>query len=352
MDINITKSKNSKISEVDYKNLGFCKYYADHMFICNYNNGSWKNFRIKPFEDLSLSPACTTLHYGQTIFEGLKAYRDNDGKILVFRPEKNFERFNKSAERMCMPSIPKNIFINSIEELLKVDHNWVPEGEENSLYIRPISFALDPYIGIKPADNYTFMIICGMAGGYYSEPVNVKIETKYTRAVTGGVGFSKTAANYAAALYPAVKAQKDGYHQLIWTDGKSHEFVEESGTMNLFFVIKNKLVTPPLGDTVLDGVTRDSIIQLSKLLKIDVEIRKVSVSEVISTLQNGSMKEAFGAGTAATIAPIKSIGYKNKNYNLPQITENSISNTLLNKLNDIKFGRDMKDLNWLKTISL
>ena len=321
------------------------------MFICDYIDGSWQNFKIQPFQDLSLSPACTTLHYGQTIFEGLKAYRNQEGEILIFRPNKNAERFNKSAERMCMPKIPEDIFIKSIEELLSVDKAWVPEGEKNSLYIRPISFALDPYIGIKPADNYKFMIICGMAGGYYSEPVNVKIETHYTRAVSGGVGFSKTAANYAAALYPAVEAQKDGYHQLIWTDGKSHEFVEESGTMNLFFVINNQLVTPPLGDTVLDGVTRDSIIYLSKLLNIDVDVRKVSVKEVISSLENGSMREAFGAGTAATIAPIKSIGHNNKKYNLPEISEKSISNTLLNKLSNIKFGRELTELNWLKKIS-
>ena len=195
------------------------------------------------------------------------------------------------------------------------------------------------------------MIICGLAGGYYSEPVNVKIETQYTRAVSGGVGFSKTAANYAAALYPAVKAQKEGYHQLIWTDGKSHEFVEESGTMNLFFVINNQLVTPPLGDTVLDGVTRDSIIHLSKLLNIDVDVRKVSVKEVISSLESGSMSEAFGAGTAATIAPIKSIGYNNKKYNLPEISEKSISNTLLIKLSNIKFGKELIELNWIKKIS-
>ena len=321
------------------------------MFICDYNDGSWQNFRIQPFQDLSLSPACTTLHYGQTIFEGLKAYRNQEGEILIFRPDKNAERFNKSAERMCMPKIPEDIFIKSIEELLSVEKAWVPEGEKNSLYIRPISFALDPYIGIKPADNYKFMIICGMAGGYYSEPVNVKIETHYTRAVSGGVGFSKTAANYAAALYPAVEAQKEGYHQLIWTDGKSHEFVEESGTMNLFFVINNQLVTPPLGDTVLDGVTRDSIIHLSKLLNIDVDVRKVSVKEVISSLESGSMSEAFGAGTAATIAPIKLIGYNNKKYNLPEISEKSISNTLLNKLSNIKFGRELTELNWLKKIS-
>ncbi len=321
------------------------------MFICDYIDGSWQNFIIQPFQDLSLSPACTTLHYGQTIFEGLKAYRNQEGEILIFRPDKNAERFNKSAERMCMPKIPEDIFIKSIEELLSVEKAWVPEGEKNSLYIRPISFALDPYIGIKPADNYKFMIICGMAGGYYSEPVNVKIETHYTRAVSGGVGFSKTAANYAAALYPAVEAQKEGYHQLIWTDGKSHEFVEESGTMNLFFVINNQLVTPPLGDTVLDGVTRDSIIHLSKLLNIDVDVRKVSVKEVISSLESGSMSEAFGAGTAATIAPIKSIGYNNKKYNLPEISEKSISNTLLNKLSNIKFGRELTELNWLKKIS-
>tara|TARA_S200000501_G_C20865378_1_gene761680 strand:+ start:1642 stop:2697 length:1056 start_codon:yes stop_codon:yes gene_type:complete len=351
LNIQITKSKETKLSNVDYTNLGFCKYYSDHMFICDYEDGSWKNFRIIPFQNLTLSPACSTLHYGQTIFEGLKAYRSND-EILIFRPEKNAERFNKSAERMCMPSIPKNIFINSIEELLKVDNAWVPNGKENSLYIRPISFALDPYIGIKPSDNYSFIIICGMAGGYYSEPVNVKIETKYTRAVSGGVGFSKTAANYAAALFPAVKAQKDGYHQLIWTDGKSHEFVEESGTMNLFFVIDNKLVTPPLGDTVLDGVTRDSIIHLCDLLNIKIEIRKISVKEVISCLENGLMNEAFGAGTAATIAPIKSIGHNNKNYSLPEITEKSISNILLNKLNNIKFGGEMGELNWLRKISL
>ncbi len=351
MEIKLIKSKNSKISNVDYDNLGFCKYYTDHMFICDYIDGSWQNFIIQPFQDLSLSPACTTLHYGQTIFEGLKAYRNQEGEILIFRPDKNAERFNKSAERMCMPKIPEDIFIKSIEELLSVEKAWVPEGEKNSLYIRPISFALDPYIGIKPADNYKFMIICGMAGGYYSEPVNVKIETHYTRAVSGGVGFSKTAANYAAALYPAVEAQKEGYHQLIWTDGKSHEFVEESGTMNLFFVINNQLVTPPLGDTVLDGVTRDSIIHLSKLLNIDVDVRKVSVKEVISSLESGSMSEAFGAGTAATIAPIKSIGYNNKKYNLPEISEKSISNTLLNKLSNIKFGRELTELNWLKKIS-
>ena len=275
MNIHIQKIKKSKILDIDLSDIGFCKYYSDHMFMCDYEEGKWDNFRITPFQDINLSPACTTLHYGQTIFEGLKAYKNNNDDVLVFRPNKNAERFNKSAERMCMPKLPNDIFINSIQELLKVDIKWVPKGENNSLYIRPICFALDPYIGIKPADRYRFMVICGMAGGYYSEPVNVKIETKYTRAISGGVGFSKTAANYAAALYPAVKAQKDGFHQLIWTDGKEHKFIEESGTMNIFFVFNDTLVTPPLGDTVLDGVTRDSILVLAEKLKIKTEIRKI-----------------------------------------------------------------------------
>ena len=312
MNIDLSKVRKSKLSDVDFSNLGFCKYYTDHMFLCEYEDESWNNFRIVPFQDLKLSPACTTLHYGQTIFEGLKAYKNENNDILIFRSDKNAERFNISAQRMCMPTLPENIFTNSINELLKVEKEWVPSGENNSLYIRPLMFAVDPYIGIKPADKYIFMIICGLAGGYYSEPVNVKIETKYTRAVSGGVGFAKTAANYAAALYPAVQAQKEGYHQLIWTDGKEHNFVEESGTMNLFFVIDSKLITPPLGDTVLDGVTRDSIISVCSELGIDVDVRKISINEIIETLDNGLMTEAFGAGTAATIAPIKTIGFNNK----------------------------------------
>ena len=350
MDTKLSKVKSSKISKVDFSDLGFCKYYTDHMFVCEYENNEWKNFRIIPFQDLNLSPACTTLHYGQTIFEGLKAYKNEKDEILIFRPDKNAKRFNSSAERMCMPSLPEKYFINSIEELLKIEKDWVPKGEENSLYIRPLMFAIDPYIGIKPADKYLFIIICGLAGGYYSEPVNVKIETEYTRAVKGGVGFAKTAANYAAALYPAVQAQKEGFHQLIWTDGKEHNFVEESGTMNLFFVIDNKLITPPLGDTVLDGVTRDSIISVCPELDIDIEIRKISVKEIIDALGNGSMTEAFGAGTAATIAPIKTIAFQSKKYNLPYNNKLSFSKKILDYLNNLKFGKIDDKFDWVNKL--
>ena len=350
MNIKLSKVKSSKISKVDFSDLGFCKYYTDHMFVCEYENNDWKNFRIIPFQDLNLSPACTTLHYGQTIFEGLKAYKNEKDEILIFRPDKNAKRFNSSAERMCMPSFPEKYFINSIEELLKIEKDWIPKGEENSLYIRPLMFAIDPYIGIKPADKYLFIIICGLAGGYYSEPVNVKIETEYTRAVKGGVGYAKTAANYAAALYPAVQAQKEGFHQLIWTDGKEHNFVEESGTMNLFFVIGNKLITPPLGDTVLDGVTRDSIISVCPELDIDIEIRKISVKEIIDALGNGSMTEAFGAGTAATIAPIKTIAFQSKKYNLPENNKISFSKKILDYLNNLKFGKIDDKFNWVNRL--
>ena len=350
MNIKLSKVKSSKISKVDFSDLGFCKYYTDHMFVCEYENNDWKNFRIIPFQDLNLSPACTTLHYGQTIFEGLKAYKNEKDEILIFRPDKNAKRFNSSAERMCMPSFPEKYFINSIEELLKIEKDWIPKGEENSLYIRPLMFAIDPYIGIKPADKYLFIIICGLAGGYYSEPVNVKIETEYTRAVKGGVGYAKTAANYAAALYPAVQAQKEGFHQLIWTDGKEHNFVEESGTMNLFFVIDNKLITPPLGDTVLDGVTRDSIISVCPELDIDIEIRKISVKEIIDALGNGSMTEAFGAGTAATIAPIKTIAFQSKKYNLPENNKISFSKKILDYLNNLKFGKIDDKFNWVNKL--
>ena len=350
MNIKLSKVKSSKISKVDFSDLGFCKYYTDHMFVCEYENNDWKNFRIIPFQDLNLSPACTTLHYGQTIFEGLKAYKNEKDEILIFRPDKNAKRFNSSAERMCMPSFPEKYFINSIEELLKIEKDWIPKGEENSLYIRPLMFAIDPYIGIKPADKYLFIIICGLAGGYYSEPVNVKIETEYTRAVKGGVGYAKTAANYAAALYPAVQAQKEGFHQLIWTDGKEHNFVEESGTMNLFFVIDNKLITPPLGDTVLDGVTRDSIISVCPELDIDIEIRKISVKEIIDALGNGSMTEAFGAGTAATIAPIKTIAFQSKKYNLPENNKISFSKKILDYLNNLKFGKIDDKFDWVNKL--
>ena len=350
MKIKIKNSLKSRINEIDFNDLEFCKYYSDHMFSADYEKGKWHNFQILPYENLSISPACTTLHYGQTIFEGLIAYKNDEDEILIFRPEKNAERFNISAKRMCIPNFPEDIFLKSIKELLKIDKQWIPNSDNSSLYIRPFIFAYDPFIGIRPADNYKFIIITAPAGPFYSQPVRVKIESKYTRAVAGGVGFSKTAANYAAALYPSVEAEKDGYDQLIWTDGVEHKYLEESGTMNLFFLIDDTIITAPLGDTVLDGVTRDSIIVLANKLNLTLEVRKISIGEVISSIKNGKLKEAFGAGTAATVAPIKTIGYESKDYDLPAINSKSYSSIFLEELNNIKYGKSPDLFNWINKV--
>lgn len=338
MDINITRTAKSRLPETDLENPQFGKVYSDHMFIADYKNGSWGELRIVPYGNLNISPANTTLHYASTVFEGLKANRSESGDILVFRPEANARRMQVSAERMCMPPVPEDLFMNGLTELLKLDRAWVPGAPGTSLYIRPLQMAMDPYIGIRPSDTYTFLIITGPVGAYYAEPVKVKIETHYTRAAAGGTGFAKTGGNYAAALKPAVDAQKQGFHQLIWTDAKSHEFVEESGTMNLMFVIDDMLLTAPTGDTILKGITRDSILQLARDQGMKVEERPIRVKEVIQAIQDGTMQEAFGAGTAATVAQIRLIHHDGLDYELPAVESRKYSNGFLDKLTKIKLG--------------
>ena len=347
MKIDVIHKKKSDIDKVDFSDIKFGAFHSDHMFEAEFFEGSWKNFKILPFGNITISPACTTLHYGQTIFEGLKAYKNKEDEILIFRMDKNAKRFNISAERMCMPNFPEQYFTKAISELLILDKKWIPNKKNTSLYIRPLMIALDPFIGIKPAENFKFYIFTCPAGNYYSEPVRVKIETEFTRAIKGGVGYSKTAANYAASLYPSVLAQEQNYDQLIWTDGKTHNYIEESGTMNLFFVIENTLLTAPLGDTVLDGVTRDSILALAEDLNIKTEVRNISVDEVINSINNNTLQEAFGAGTAATIAPIKTIGYENKDYDLPKNDSSSLSSKFLDLLDGIKYGSIDDNHNWI-----
>ena len=342
MDIKIERTAKSKLNEVDLDNPIFGKQYADHMFIADYKNGEWTDLRIVPYGNLSLSPAMTTLHYASSIFEGLKAYRGSNGDILVFRPEANAKRMITSAERMCMPPVPESLFMNSMTELLKVDSDWVPGAPGTSLYIRPFQMAMDPYIGIKPSETYSFLIITGPVGAYYSQPVKVKIEKHYTRAAAGGTGFAKTGGNYAAALSPAVTAQKEGFDQLIWTDGKEHQYVEESGTMNLMFVIDGVLVTPPTGDTILKGITRDSIITIAKDQGMKVEERRISIDEIVKSIEKGTMQEAFGAGTAATVAQIKLIHNDGIDYELPDVSTRKYSNGFLDTLNKIRVG-DIED---------
>ncbi len=344
LDFKITKTAQSRIQELDMSNIQFGSMYSDHMFVADYEDGEWKNMEIMPYQNLSMSPANAALHYGQSIFEGLKAYKNKAGEVLVFRPEENAKRMNVSAERMCMPDFPEELFMSALKELLDLDADWVPDGEGTSLYIRPIMFANDPFVGIRPSQTFKYIIFTSPAGPYYSEPVNVKIESKYTRATLGGVGYAKTAGNYAAALYPAKLAQDKGYHQLIWTDGKDHEYVEESGTMNLMFVIGDTLVTAPTGESILKGITRDSVLMLAKSWGMKVEERRISVKEVIEGLKSGELKEAFGCGTAASIAPIKMIGHEGTHYNLA--SEMPVSTKLFKVLTDIKIGKAEDVFGW------
>ena len=350
LPIDIQKIQKSKLPETDMDNPVFGRVYSDHMFVADYYDGDWQDLRIVPYGDLSLSPANTTLHYASTIFEGLKAHRASNDDILVFRPQANAKRMVNSAKRMCMPPVPEELFMQAMTELIKLDRDWVPGKDGTSLYIRPFAFATDPFIGIRPSDTYKFLIITGPVGAYYSKPVRVKIEKHYTRAAAGGIGFAKTGGNYAAALYPAVKAQKEGYDQLIWTDGVKHEFVEESGTMNLMFVINDTLLTAPTGDTILPGITRDSILQLARDKGMKVEERRISVKEVIDAIEKGTLQEAFGAGTAATIAHISAIGYEGKDYELPSVESRKYSNEFLQVLTDIKLGNIEDPHGWIYKI--
>jgi len=350
LDISIKKTAASKISEVDFNNIPFGRIYADHMFMADYKNGEWSDLRIQPYENLSMAPASSVIHYAQSVFEGLKAYKNKDGDTIIFRPDANAKRLNKSAERLCIPEVPEELFMAGLTALLKLDEAWIPTREGTALYIRPFVFAMDDYIGIKPSDTYRFMIITSPVGSYYSEPVKVKIESDFTRAADGGTGYAKAAGNYAGSLYPAKLAQEAGYHQLIWTDGKEHKYIEESGTMNVMFVVNDTLITPETGSTILKGITRDSVLTLARDWGMKVEERKVSVQEIIEAAANGTLKEAFGAGTAATIAHIQLIHHDGTDYELPPTEAREFSNKVLQALDDIKSGHSQDKHNWLYTI--
>lgn len=349
--IQIQKTENSKLSEVDFNNITFGKQFSDHMFTADYKNGEWTNLKISPFEPISLSPACAAIHYGQSVFEGMKAYKNEEGEIFLFRPEQNARRMNISSARLCMPAVPEELFIDALKQLIEIDADWVPTVDGCSLYIRPFIFASEQLLGVRPADEYKFMIFTAPVGGYYSKPVNVKIETEYARACEGGVGYAKAAGNYAAALYPAKLGQEQGYDQLIWTDAREHKYIEESGTMNIMFHIGNKLITPHTDlKTTLAGITRDSILTLARDKGIEVEERKVSIEEVINAAKDGSLKDVFGTGTAATIAQVASITYNEERFELPPIAERALSNELAQEIQDIKRGRTADTRNWISKI--
>ena len=349
--IPVQKTAKSKLPGTDFSNLVFGKTISDHMFVADYIDGEWTDLRIEPYGPLNLHPANAALHYGQSIFEGMKAYKNDKGEILVFRGDANAKRMNESAARMCMPAIPEEIFMEGLLHLLDLDRNWVPSGKGSSLYVRPYMFAMDNYIGVKPSETYKFIIFTCPVGAYYSKPVNVKVETEFTRATEGGTGAAKTAGNYAASLFPALQAQRAGYDQLLWTDGKSHSKIEESGTMNVMFDINGTLITAPTNTgTILKGITRDSVIQLAQEWGKPLEERFLTVSELQEALENGSLKEAFGTGTAATIAHIAKINVNGQDYLLPEKGPDAFSNKVLNELDGIKYGTIPDNRGWIVKI--
>ena len=347
----VTHTSQSHLSAVDWDNLPFGKIFADHMFVMEYANGEWQKGEIIPFGPIGMHPAMSAIHYGQSIFEGMKAYRNQSNEVVLFRPELNARRFAESAARMCMPEIPEDIFLAAVKQLVSLDAAWVTDKPGYALYIRPFMFATDEFVGIKPSDTYKFVIINSPVGAYYAEPVRVKIEEHYTRAAVGGVGRAKAAGNYGASLYPAKLAQQQGFHQLVWTDAKTHTFIEESGTMNIVFVIDDKIITPTEeADTILRGTTKKTVLELARQWGIPVEERPVTVAEIIDAAKTGKLQDAFGAGTAATIAPIALIGYRDEKITLPALETRTLSLKIKAHLDGVKSGAIEDTMHWVQKV--
>ena len=347
----INRVEKSRIDSVDFENLTFGKIFTDHMFISKYKNGEWSSGEIKPYENISISPSSRALHYGQAIFEGMKCFKSEQDELFLFRPEENFKRFNKSSIRLAIPEIQEDIFFNGLKELLKIDSEWVKKGIGNALYVRPFVFASEPSINASEANEYTFMIICSPSKSYYGDmEISVKIEEKYSRAAKGGVGYAKAAGNYAAAFYPTKLAIEQGFQQIIWTDSNNHNAIEEAGTMNLFFVIGDKLITSPTSDSILDGITRKSIIELAKFHNIDVLEREITIDEILKEYKSENLKEIFGSGTAVVVLPIKSFGHRDQLYTLSS-EKSSVSSFLKEKLNNIQYNISNEFKNWKYKIS-
>src|SRR5690606_18947367 len=337
--------KRSGLENVDFNNLEFGKYISDHMLVAEFKNGSWNSAEILPFGDILLSPAALALHYGQAIFEGMKAFKLEDGKINLFRPDKHYSRLKKSCARMCMPVMSEEEFTEGLVKLLKTDEAWIPTSEGAALYIRPFMFASESKFGVKVADEYKYIVFTGPVGPAFSRPVKLKVETEYSRAARGGTGSAKCAGNYGGAFYPTQKAREEGFDQVIWTDSSTHSFVEESGMMNIVFLINGVLTTPPVSDSILDGITRDSLLTIAGDLGISVEERPVSIEELEKRLADGSITEAFGAGTAAVVSPVSLININGKDYSIPA-QKDPVMEKLKAELAKIRAGKTADKHNW------
>ena len=350
-EIATQRTTKSRINEIDFTKLVFGRQFSDHMFIVDYADGEWKTPQIMPFQDLQFNPSMFSIHYGQSIFEGLKAYRFADDSINVFRPEEHAKRFNISAERMCMPEVPEELFLSGLKALLNVDSDWVPKQKGCSLYIRPVMFATDQFLGVAPSQTYKFIIFTSPVSSYYSGQVKVLVEEEYVRAAEGGTGYVKVAGNYAASLLPAKKALEKGYNQILWTDSKEHKYIEECGTMNVMFQLGDTILTPALSTSILSGITRKSVIDLAKKWGYKIEERKVSVEEIVEAHKNGTLNDAFGSGTAATITHISHIGYRGTDFDISTDKPREFSKKAEEYLTKLKTGESEDYMNWMEKMN-
>ena len=343
--IEVSRCSESRIDSVDFNQLTFGKSFTDHMFCCTFDQGQWQNPRITAYGPISLYPSSKVFHYGQAIFEGMKAFKDDNNNVFLFRPDQNIKRFNKSASRLAIPEFPEDLFLEALKTLIDLDRNWVKSGHGHALYIRPFVIATENGVAASPSARYEFMIVLSPVTAYYSEKLKVLIADHYSRAADGGVGFAKAAGNYAAQFYPTNLAREKGYHQVIWTDANSHEFLEEAGTMNVFFRIGDTLITAPTSDRILDGVTRKSLIDLAREMHIEVSVRKFSVTELMEAHNSGDLKEIFGSGTAATISAVSAFGHRDQLYTLSELTD-SYADRLKKALQDIQYNRATDPFGW------
>ena len=353
-NIKIELTKTPKAKPTDESKLGFGKIFSDHMFIMDYDTGmGWHDARIVPYGDITMSPAAMCLHYGQEVFEGMKAYRTAEGKIQLFRPEENFKRLNLSNQRLVIPQIDEEFAIEAVKELVKVDADWVPHAEGTSLYIRPFIIACDPFLGVRPGDKYMFIIILAPSGAYYASglnPVSIYVEKNYVRAVKGGMGFAKTGGNYAASLIGQDEAHKENYSQVLWLDGVERKYIEEVGAMNIFFVIGDEVVTPELQGSILPGITRKSVLELCRSWGMKANERRISIDEIADAYKNGQLKEVFGTGTAAVISPVGHLKYGDLVMEINNNEIGAISQKLYDTMTGIQWGRLPDEFGWIKPV--
>lgn len=345
--IPVTRTKQSRLPEVNFNDIPFGRVFSDHMFVADYENGAWQNPHIVPFERFPIHPASMGLHYGQLIFEGMKASKSHDGKPLLFRPDMHAKRINHSAARMCIPEIPEDLFLEALHQLVALDADWIPPQAGSALYVRPFVFANDEFIGVKPSEKYRFIIFTGPVGPYYPKPVRLLAEATYVRAVKGGTGEAKAAGNYGGALLPARLAQEKGFDQVMWLDGKEFKYIQEVGTMNIFFVIDGRVVTPATDGAILKGITRYSAMTLLKDHGYTVEERPITIDELVDAYQAGKLEEAFGAGTAAVVAHVSEIAYRDVRMVLPPLEDRKVGQWIKNQIDGMRHGDIQDKYGWI-----